>query len=140
MTLKHAHTENWYKTALVKQARDCGAYARRIEDQYSVGVLDMVFVVPGRPVVFAEGKRIMGKKFGPTPRQGIEGRAIDVAGIGNKACSLLIGWDVHGLMYICPWLDVWASPQCKQEAVAADVCFKQLPKQNYYQTLMEYLG
>lgn len=60
------------KRHLVRQARAEGCYARRFEDQFSVGFPDTMFIPKGGPVFFIEVKRVEGAKFGPSPRQLIE--------------------------------------------------------------------
>ena len=48
------------KRELVRAVKAIGGHARRIEDSWAVGVLDMIIKLPGVPVVFAEGKIIKG--------------------------------------------------------------------------------
>ena len=64
------------------------ADARRLEDKYALGLLDLVIKLPGHNVVMAEGKLIEGHAFAPTPRQYIEG--LDWLRVGVDV--LLIGW------------------------------------------------
>jgi hypothetical protein len=87
------------KLKLVKEIKLLGGYARRLEDKYALGLLDLIFKLPGRPIIWAEGKLINGHKFGPTPRQYVEGDDW----IGAGALVLLIGWQ-NKAMYISPWV------------------------------------
>ena len=53
--------ESAYKTRLIKEVNEVpGAYGVRHEDKFAVGRLDMFIKLPGRPVLFAEGKIIAG--------------------------------------------------------------------------------
>ena len=73
--------------------RALGGHARRIEDSWAVGVLDLIIKLPGVPLVFAEGKIIHGNLFGPTRRPsslrkkwikaGVDAVLLGVAGSGN---------------------------------------------------------
>ena len=84
--------ESKAKTKLVKEATKVGMYARRFEDQYGVGILDMVFVPKVYPnvVFFAEGKLVDNGKFKPTPRQWVEMTRISA---NSSAIPCLIGFD-----------------------------------------------
>ena len=57
------------KRDLVKAIKAFGGHARRIEDSWAVGVLDLIIKLPGVPLIFAEGKIITGNLFGPTQAQ-----------------------------------------------------------------------
>lgn len=61
-----------WKRKIVKQFKDAGHYARRIEDQYSVGFPDLVIGPSGMATVFVEVKIVRGQKLAPSPRQYIE--------------------------------------------------------------------
>lgn len=88
-----------FKAQLVKDVRALGGYARRLEDKYALGLLDLVIKLPQHPFLIAEGKLIEGHAFAPTARQYEEGKAWIKAGVK----VLLIGW--HGKsMYISPWV------------------------------------
>ena len=76
-----------------------GGYARRIEDRFAVGVLDLIIKLPGVALIFAEGKLIDGNLFGPSERQFIEGERIMAANMN----VLLLGWK-SGVLYISPWV------------------------------------
>lgn len=82
-----AKLENEYKAMLVAGINAAGGYATRIEDQYRVGVLDLILSMPQTGIVLAEAKRFTGNVFEPSPRQYIEMCRIDDG--GGKA--LLIG-------------------------------------------------
>jgi hypothetical protein len=84
-----------------------GGWARRVEDKWAVGALDLIIKLPHLPIVFAEGKIIGGNVFGPTERQWVEGERIKAAGL----CVLLIGW--KGLaIYISPWVKLADRRDC----------------------------
>jgi hypothetical protein len=89
-----------YKRRLVAEVNLLpGGYARRIEDRFAVGVLDLIIKFPDLPIVFAEGKMIVGGYlFGPTARQFAEGNKIEAAGLR----AVLIGWKA-GRMSVSPW-------------------------------------
>ena len=98
--------ESDYKLRLVRQV--CvlpGGHARRIEDRYSVGVLDLWFAIPGIPQFWAEGKLVEHQSFGPTPRQYLEGRKLEAAGVR----ALLLGFKGR-LMAVSAWREsaTWA--------------------------------
>lgn len=76
-----------------------GGYARRWEDKWAVGLLDLVMKLPGHPLVWGEGKIVEGLVFAPTPRQYEEGRRIIAAGMP----AILIGWK-NKTMFISPWV------------------------------------
>ena len=98
------------KRELVKAVKALGGHARRIEDSWAVGVLDLIIKLPGVPFVFAEGKIIKGNLFGPTLAQFAEGEKWIKAGVD----AILIGWQDRA-MYISPWVkqadkrDCWLS-------------------------------
>ena len=72
-----------------------GGRARRIEDRYGTGILDLIIKLPGHDVVMAEAKLVDGNLFAPTGAQFEEGKRWEAAGVK----CLLIGWkkasDVH---------------------------------------------
>ncbi len=50
-----------YKRKLVAEVNALrGGYARRIEDRFAVGMLDLIIKLPDVPLVFAEAKLING--------------------------------------------------------------------------------
>lgn len=61
-----------YKGEMVRDVRDAGGYATRIEDQYRVGFPDLLFCFPDTGVVIAEAKIFDGNIFRPRGRQYIE--------------------------------------------------------------------
>lgn len=79
------------KRAMVKEINRAGGYARRIEDQYAVGILDTVLIPPRGITFFCEVKLIRGQSFGPTPRQWEEMRRVEEAG-ARDAFALLVGY------------------------------------------------
>lgn len=101
-------SESDYKRKLVAEVnRMPGGYARRIEDRFAVGVLDLIVKLPDRPIVFAEGKLIKGFLFGPTERQYAEGVRLDKAGVR----SVLLGWK-QGQMYVSKWVVLADCREC----------------------------
>ena len=76
-----------------------GGYARRLEDRYAIGVLDLIIKLPAYPALWAEGKIVEGNLFAPTARQWEEGRRILAAGMP----VLLLGWKERWL-YVSPWV------------------------------------
>lgn len=60
------------KRAMVKSVKEAGGYARRIEDQFGVGIYDLVLIPFGLPVFMTEVKIIRGPTFGPSLRQHVE--------------------------------------------------------------------
>ena len=92
-------SEAEYKRQLVAEVKEFeGGYARRVEDKYAVGVLDLIIKLPGIPLVLAEGKIVRGNFFWPTLSQFEEGRKWKNAGVE----CVLLGWR-YGRMYISPW-------------------------------------
>lgn len=76
-----------------------GAYARRLEDKWAVGVLDLIIKLPTHPILWAEGKIVEGNLFAPTLRQWEEGLEVQRAGM----TPLLFGWKAS-FMFISPWV------------------------------------
>jgi hypothetical protein len=76
-----------------------GGYARRWEDKWAVGLLDLVMKLPGHPLIWGEGKIIEGLTFAPTLRQFEEGNKIQAAGMR----AILIGWK-GPTMFVSPWV------------------------------------
>ena len=113
-----------YKRDLVAQVNSHPqGRARRIEDRWAPGVLDMIIKLPGLPLVWAEGKLIEGNLFGPTAIQYEEGMKWQEA---NVQC-VLIGWK-NGQMYVSEW--------CKQADYRE--CFT-MNNQPYVEILWEFL-
>jgi hypothetical protein len=88
-----------------------GGRARRVEDRWAIGVLDLILKLPDLPLIMAEGKLIKGNLFAPTERQFIEGNRWIEAGVG----AVLIGWRGE-TMAVSPWTeqadwrDCWTGP------------------------------
>lgn len=121
--------ESEHKTKLIKQCRNLGAYARRFEDQYGVGILDTLVAFPDMPVIFAEGKTIESISFGPTERQWVEGQRV-LAVRGGHTIPLLIGWTPRGIMYVGEWT----------RRLPLKACFIQREKDDYATTLWRYMN
>ena len=116
--------ESDYKRKLVSEInRLPGGRARRIEDRFAVGVLDMILKPPDLPLVLGEGKVIDGFQFAPTQAQFEEGKRWQEAGVE----CILIGWKARQ-MFVSPWVE---KADCRQ-------CFtiQNIP---YSQVLLEYL-
>jgi len=73
-------------------------YAQRNEDRFAVGVLDLTIKFLDYPVVFAEGKKVAGWAFAPTPAQYQRGLRIIASGME----AVLIGWKDEK-MFVSPW-------------------------------------
>ena len=114
-----------HKLRLVKEVKLLGGMARRLEDKYALGLLDLVIKLPGQPMLWAEGKLIDGNLFAPTARQYLEGEDWLKAGVE----VLLIGWD-RSAMYISPWVKQADKRQCW---AAASI------NTNYARSLQEYM-
>jgi|SRR5580693_4692406 hypothetical protein len=76
-----------------------GGYARRWEDRWATGLLDLVIKLPGHPLLWGEGKMVDGNLFAPTERQWHEGERIIAAGMP----AVLIGWK-QKFMFVSPWV------------------------------------
>lgn len=82
-----AKLEAAYKKAMVDAVKAEGGYGRRIEDQYGVGILDTILILPTTGPIFAEVKRFTGMRFNPSDRQFVEMERINSGG----GLSVLIG-------------------------------------------------
>lgn len=84
-----------------------GGYARRLEDRFAVGVLDLVIKLPRLPWIWAEGKIVDGFKFAPTERQWVEGNRI----LATGTPVVLIGWK-GPIMHVSPWVEQADTREC----------------------------
>lgn len=100
--------ESELKTDLVNGCRKLGAYARRLEDRWAVGLLDLTIKFPGYPHLLAEGKIVQHQTFAPTLRQYEEGKRYINA--GGLCC--LIGWSKSRIMFIHPWAKTALRKDC----------------------------
>jgi hypothetical protein len=92
--------ESKLKANLVTECKKLGAYARRQEDRYALGLLDLSIKFPGHPHLLAEAKIVEHQLFQPTGRQYEEGKQYTAA--GGLCC--LIGWDKKTkVMFIHHW-------------------------------------
>jgi hypothetical protein len=83
------------KRAMIKSVKAAGGYARRIEDQYAVGMVDTILIPKGLPVFMAEVKLIQGEKFSPSPRQFVELEQIkDAANEQDHVIPLMVGYKI----------------------------------------------
>lgn len=85
--------ESEYKSKIVKEVKAAGGWARRIEDQFGVGILDTILLLPNIPVIFAEFKRFDGNFFKPRDRQWVEMTQINNAGGVSALIGVKIGTD-----------------------------------------------
>lgn len=88
------------KKNLVADVIAIGGKARRYEDRFAVGLLDLGIKLPDVPFFWAEGKLIRGQAFGPTPSQFQEGQEWEAAGVR----VFLIGWKGN-VMAVSPWVE-----------------------------------
>lgn len=79
--------ESEYKNKIVVSMLAAKGYATRVEDQYRVGLLDLILCTKETGIILAEAKRFTGTFFEPSPRQYVEMCAIDDGG----GVALLIG-------------------------------------------------
>lgn len=117
--------ESDYKRKLVAEVNaTLGGHARRVEDRWAVGVLDLIIKLPRLPLIMAEGKVVEGNLFGPTPAQLMEGWKW----IGSGVEAVLLGWK-SGQLYVSPWT--------KQADIRVG-CFTR-PGGKYSDVLCEYI-
>lgn len=96
-------TESDVKRKISEVMKENNGYARRLEDQYSVGIFDMLLIPKGLPVFTAEVKIIRANVFGPTPRQHIELlRLQEVAADGGHVIPVMIGWQAGNYYFHKP--------------------------------------
>jgi hypothetical protein len=119
--------ESKLKTELASECRKLGAYARRLEDRYAIGLLDLTIKFPGCPHLMAEGKLVAHQSFGPTLRQYEEGRRYEAAG---GLCALL-GWDPKTKVM---FVHRWAKTATKADSFPPGGSYKE-----HAQTLLEWL-
>ncbi|QIG66086.1 hypothetical protein PQB35_gp30 [Ochrobactrum phage vB_OspP_OH] len=111
--------ESKAKTALVSMLKKSGHYARRYEDTFGVGILDLEVILKGDNVVWKIEAKIMkgiDQKFGMSERQYIE--AIEFARTNNPAVIVVLaGYDTkEKLWYITAPTKVAYRKDCvKQE-------------------------
>jgi hypothetical protein len=124
--------ESFYKTQMVKEVKKAGGYGRRIEDQYGVGILDLVFKLPDTEVIFAEAKRFTGHQFALSPRQWEEGRRVVAA--GGIVASIGIRITNPERIYI------FGLPKDKNGVVYAEDCVAQQPGEDFIALLRRWYG
>lgn len=88
--------ESDVKKALVDQMRAEKGYARRIEDRFSVGMPDTVFIPVGIPVIWIEAKIVDWNLLRPSARQYIELKRLDRP---PHSRAFILGWKA-GALYI----------------------------------------
>src|SRR5437868_5491734 len=93
-------SESTWKRAMVSQLLREGSFARRIEDKYAVGSLDMLIVTP-RYMIYAEAKLL--KDIAALPASVAQRHQLELVNkVGNPACRALVvglrdGWMGFGL-------------------------------------------
>lgn len=113
-----------FKRRIVDNIKARGGYARRIEDQFSVGFPDLIIQTSeNMPVFFVEAKIVRGPVFGPSPRQYVEMKRLMVS---RYAVPVLAGWDGKMLLH--------------RRAVSAYVtdCFMQPDGCDFFDTLEQW--
>lgn len=117
-------SESDEKRKIVENIKQRGGYARRIEDQFSVGFPDIVAQTSEpMPVFFIEAKIIDGHTFGPSPRQYVEMRRLAVS---RYAVPLLAGYS--------PLARKWYLHR-RAEKVHVTECYAQLNGVDFFDTL-----
>ena len=93
------------KLNMVRDVRREGGYARRIEDRFSVGMPDLVFIPLSCPVVWIEAKVVRDNMFGPTARQLIELKRLRIK---PHSLSYIVGWkdDCHYITWPAEQADI----------------------------------
>lgn len=115
------------KRAVVQNIKQRGGYARRIEDQFSVGFPDLIVETSeSQPVFFIEAKIITGHVFGPTPRQYVEMSRLTVS---RYAIPVLAGYS--------PLARKWYLHRRVEQAHVKD-CYAQLPGVDFFDTLEDW--
>lgn len=126
-----AKLESWYKNKMVSDVQAAGGYARRLEDQYGVGILDMVFKIPGMPMVLAEAKRFSYQQFELSPRQWEEARRIVVAGGIVASIGVKIPEEV---------IHIYGLPKARDGKVRASECVIAVPGESFVDTMKRWYG
>ena len=108
--------ESDVKRKIVESIHKEQGYARRIEDQFSVGMPDLVLIPLHCPVVWAEVKMVSGRQFGPTMRQLVELMRLKRP---PHSIPIMIGYK-EGVHYISP----------PRKAVSLYECYKQEPRES----------
>lgn len=125
---KSRSNESEVKRLMVKSVKDAGGYARRIEDQYGVGIFDLILIPGGLPAFFAEAKIIRGNSFGPTERQFIELMRIRHA--SRYVIPIMIGYK-EGVYYFHKPAEVIQCQDCFS-VTTSDMSFNDQLTQYYY--------
>jgi hypothetical protein len=93
-------SESVWKRAMVRQLLREGSFARRIEDKYAVGSLDMLIVTP-RYTIYAEAKLL--KDIAALPASVAQRHQLELVNkVNNPSCRALVvglkdGWMGFGL-------------------------------------------
>jgi hypothetical protein len=89
-----------FKTNMVKQVQSELGYGRRFEDQFAVGIFDMILIPHGGPTFFIEAKISRGI-YRPRPRQLVELNRIQNAEGGAVVILMGCNPDNHNV-YLNP--------------------------------------
>lgn len=105
--------ESPLKTEFVKQLKDDGWYARRLEEKFAVGVPDILLAVPFGPAMLIEAKRFTSDWFEPSPRQKIDLDAWEAKSNSHVSYRMagVLGFK-GGLCYLGPVLDRLYTADC----------------------------
>lgn len=118
--------ETKFKNKVVDSFREVGAYARRIEDQYAVGLPDLILIPYALPVFICEAKIIGASYFAPSPRQDIELRRI---GVSPSVIPCVMGYDEEtNTAYL----------HKRAKRCYVKDCFKQLEGESYYNFFVRF--
>jgi len=94
-----AITEAEVKRKIVREVRKEGGYARRMEDKYTVGMPDVLILMPDSPVFIAEVKVFDHLSFAPTPRQLEEMTRMSIS---YALCPIMIGYKLNKYYFCYP--------------------------------------
>lgn len=125
--------ESDHKTKMVATIKKRGGWARRIEDQYGVGILDMIVCTPHTGMFVVEAKRFTNKFFEPSPRQYVE--ALNVMNAGGVAA--LVGFKGNKMYVANGNLANHTSKSVKGRVYEED-CVVQRDDEDVYDTLIRW--
>jgi hypothetical protein len=120
--------ESDFKKKMVDDVNANGGYATRVEDQYRVGLLDLIFATPKTGLILAEAKRFSTTFFEPSPRQYIEMCRVDNGG----GVALLIGVHIKTGIHYLHHTNLADHPRGRVEMKN---CVAQQPGESFTQTL-----
>jgi hypothetical protein len=125
--------ESDVKRKMIRSMKESGGYGRRLEDQFAVGLYDLILIPKGLPVFTAEVKVFKGATFSPTPRQLVELRDIrEVAADAGHVIPTMIGWRDGIYYFYKPTLNI--NYRDCFSITTSDVSFHDQLVQYYYST------